>query len=478
MFEKYFQEKKSLRVMNIESLLAFNEALPQEIKLQTIEDISVMLQFFHDIREILYYNQEFLNKLIILDLQWLADAFKNVITDKNHAEEDLLEDASEWDKFNETGELSVELLSAIWKMNNNGYIEHKDEIMPYMEKLGLLASMDDQFQKWYVPCMNKIPFHTGSFTDYPASSIICYMFDVLPSGIFQRLVATCMQIPWEIFSDGDRGCIYQTAAVFVLQDQHHNILLGMTETEIQLQVFVTDGEVDIATCQQIKETIDNILCNLSNTFQKNVKFHVAFKCKPVGFCDSEKSAVIIDSKFTRADFQCPSCPARRKHKIISKDITKYWKKEQQQKNVDKEGNLTRPSTEFILNVVSRKLHGIPSSILAASLGVDMEENSPICIEEDRFRILYKWKCKCSSNMDHLKELVKILRENEQGEAADYHKYIEQIEANATKIEDRIYRALLKTKEECPNLCRLDICRALKFIERNDVIDELNAQWES
>ncbi|XP_062614303.1 probable serine/threonine-protein kinase pats1 [Saccostrea cucullata] len=76
MFENFFQEKKYLKIINKRILLGFNEALPQDIKLETEDDINTMLQFFHDIREILYFNQEFLREMIILDVQWFADAFK------------------------------------------------------------------------------------------------------------------------------------------------------------------------------------------------------------------------------------------------------------------------------------------------------------------------------------------------------------------------------------------------------------------
>ncbi|XP_062594884.1 probable serine/threonine-protein kinase roco5, partial [Saccostrea cucullata] len=178
MFENFFQEKKYLKIINIRTLMAFNEALPSDIKLGSVEDINIMLLYFHDIRDILYFNQNVLKEVIILDIQWFADAFKNVITDKNHAKEDLLEFSSEWDQFDDTGELSDTLLSRIWKMNDNEYIEHKDEIMLYMEKLGLLVKMDDK--NWYVPCMNKKTYPGNSFSSNPSSSILCFTFDVLP----------------------------------------------------------------------------------------------------------------------------------------------------------------------------------------------------------------------------------------------------------------------------------------------------------
>ncbi|XP_062613760.1 probable serine/threonine-protein kinase pats1 isoform X2 [Saccostrea cucullata] len=320
MFEKFFQENKSQRIMKKEMLLAFNDALPTGIKLKTVDDINFMLQFFHDIREILYFNQELLDVVIILDVQWFANLFKNVITDRNHAEKDLCRFASDWKKFDQTGELNDTLLTAIWEMTGIAFSEHKTNVMLYMEKLGLLAKLDDK--KWYVPCMNKMPCPDNLSSSCPASSIFCYVFDVLPVGIFHRLVATCLQIPWEIVTERGRLCIYQTAAVFLFKGQ--NVLLGMTPREIQLQVFVIKGGVEISKCQEIKAEIDRMLNVLSRTFQTDFRFMFGFKCKATGFCDSQESSVINESEFTKAFFQCPSCPIGRKHIINSKNITKYW----------------------------------------------------------------------------------------------------------------------------------------------------------
>ncbi|XP_062611346.1 uncharacterized protein LOC134273182 [Saccostrea cucullata] len=521
MFETFFQEKKIRKILSRGELQSFNETLTEGIKLHTIEDMDAMLQFFHDIRELIHFNHQFLNEVIILDVQWFADAFRNVITDKNHAQEDLFDFASEWDKFNETGELDKALLCAIWRMNNNGYLEHKENIMMYMEKLGLLAKMSDK--TWYVPCMNKMQFPVDCFSSYPASTILCYTFDILPVEIFHRLVATCMQIPWEIFSDEERGCIYQTVAVFVFHDQRHNVLMGMTQTEIQLQVFVTDeeGEVDISACHEIREKIESILNNLADTFQNNSGFHVAFKCKPAGFCDSKESSVINESKFTRATFQCPSCPASKKHPINTNDITKYWKKELQKKPDPKEENIS--ALELILNVVSKKMRDTTCCLLASYFEV-AEDIFIRNFEEQVFRILYKWLCK-NPNIDHLNELERILNEADQGRAAEYvrtfnmadfqcrdipspslsvsekefhilsqylpkdythfvrllglrQRSLEKIEENFQKIEKRVYEALLQTREECPTLCRQDLCRALTFLERNDVIEALKPLWKS
>ncbi|XP_062570167.1 uncharacterized protein LOC134232227 [Saccostrea cucullata] len=99
----------------------------------------------------------------------------------------------------------------------------------------------------------------------------------------------------------------------------------MTQTEIQLQVFVIEGEVETSKCQEIKKKIDEMLNVLSRTFPADLKFQLAFKCKATGFCDDKESSVIKESDFIASSFQCVLCPEEKMHFINTQAITKYWK---------------------------------------------------------------------------------------------------------------------------------------------------------
>jgi hypothetical protein len=303
--------------------MKFNKDLPEEIQL-TDDDMDVMLQFFHDVREILYFDQDTLRNTIIMDIQWFSNAFKNIITDKNHAQDDLDDYIIEWERLNETGELTGELLKAIWRMHGDAYLQYKEEIMLYMEKLGLLAAMKSDEEKWYIPSMNRAPFDRHCFSKFPSSSIMCFQFDVLPAGVFHRLVAALMQVPYDILTYDDKACIYKTAAIFTHDD--HNVLIGMTKSTIQLQVFVVKGDVDPICCRHIGQKVEELLRSCSTTFQSNFQFSVGFKCKPTGFCDEDESLMISKEKFTKPSFQCPRCPVQRKHIIQAVNITRYWTK--------------------------------------------------------------------------------------------------------------------------------------------------------
>lgn len=321
LFEIFLLEEKKKKILKRDEVIDFNKRLGEELQLND-GDVDVMLQFFHDIREILYFDQADLKDAIILDIQWFSDAFKHIITDKNHAEDDLLDRVDEWEIFNETGVLNGQLLNAIWEIHSPNCNDYKKEIMLYMEKLGLLATFNQGEEKWYVPSMNKTPFEKQTLSRWSSSSILCFQFDVLPVGIFHRLVAVCIQIPLEILACGDKQCIYQTAAIF-MHDDHH-FVIGMTKSAIQLQVFVFSGNVNPTCCRQIRQKMKDVLHTCSNTFQSNFKFSVGYKCKVSGFCDEEESKVISEEKFTKSSFVCPGCPVENKHMIETNSITKYW----------------------------------------------------------------------------------------------------------------------------------------------------------
>jgi hypothetical protein len=171
--------------------------------------------------------------------------------------------------------------------------------------------------------MNKTPCNEQYICSYPSSSILCFLFDVLPVGIFHRLVAMCIQVPFQILECEDKHCIYQTAAIFS-HDNHHHFVIGLTKSAIQLQVFVFSGNVDPTSCRQIRQKVEDVLQTCGSTFQSYFHFSVGYKCKASGFLDETESRMISEETFTTPSFICPVCPLQKKHLINTNSITKYW----------------------------------------------------------------------------------------------------------------------------------------------------------
>ena len=114
--------------------LKFGEALQakkvmgnKSISLQTAKDIAknncnivdetefeTLLNYLHDIRSLIHYEDMVqLNKLVVLDPQWLVDVFKKVITVKPYDPKEK-EFLYLWHKLESTGVLDEKLVAHVW----------------------------------------------------------------------------------------------------------------------------------------------------------------------------------------------------------------------------------------------------------------------------------------------------------------------------------------------------------------------------
>ncbi|XP_062575898.1 uncharacterized protein LOC134237771 [Saccostrea cucullata] len=520
------------KVLPLSEIWKLNASLPHEYQIKSDEEMSMFLKCFHDNGLLLYYNEEKLREHAVHDIQWFAKAFSKIIADKNHINEDCKTILiTEWKSFNKTGELKDKVIDALWK-DEPSYLEHKSEIMSYMEKLQMLVPLDtfeavsESDMSWYVPCMNKKQFKSDFCEGrWECSSILCFRFTSFAMFVFYRLVAYCMSsLKWSVSKDKDNEgspCLYQTAAVF--DHNEHTVVLGICNDDIQLQVLrITPLSINKHVSNEIGESIEKAIEKLTETFIGTKIFHKGLKCQKI-ICDEKDLSFTLASELsnikTEKEIQC-KCHILEKHVINVQRTLRYWEKEHQEENIIVEES--GQTTDLILNAMSRKLHGIPSTFMLAQIfEVHIKETSNV--EEDRFRILYKWKCK-NSALDHLRELERILRDAGDGEAADYigtfqvsdfecsdisipaqpvseadfdilkgnlskdythlvrflglpHVCIEQLEEDMTFVKERIHKSFMILKERRPNLSRKDICRGLKFIERSDIIDLLNKHWE-
>ncbi|XP_062582992.1 cyclic GMP-binding protein C-like [Saccostrea cucullata] len=130
LWDEFDQELHSLkikRLINFSDLIkSSNSELPSQR-----DDIFDMLRFFHDCGKILFFNEKHLSEMVILDVQWFVNAFKEILTDKNHRTH---VQSKEWISFNETGMLDYEHLITIWtELGLHEMIEFKDQVLLYMQ---------------------------------------------------------------------------------------------------------------------------------------------------------------------------------------------------------------------------------------------------------------------------------------------------------------------------------------------------------
>ncbi|XP_062566990.1 uncharacterized protein LOC134229289 [Saccostrea cucullata] len=329
-------------------ILSFNDLhgrLPVEKDAKT-ENAVDMLRYYHDAGKCLFFNEEDLQESVIIDVQWFINAFKTIITDKLHVK-GIHASKIDWKEYYETGNLKDTLLDGIWeledknsqvlekndeiKRNGGHYLDYKTTLLNYMMRLGLIAVGKECH---YVPSMNKKKFDIAQkeFIQNTESktSVLVFQFDFLPFFLFYRLVVTLMQIEGlEVLRSKGTTCLYKNTAMYNYRD--HYLVVAVTCNSIQFQILHSeaDGCLQKEITVAIRQCIDEILMDITNTFHKHLSYTTGFTCLEK---NNQIIGIEIDDNFieekklrTGTSMNCPLHQLDDRHKINPDYLTEFWK---------------------------------------------------------------------------------------------------------------------------------------------------------
>ena len=275
--EHILQENRKRRIILRKDVVKLNNNLDPGCKLDDSE-ITTLLKHLHQAGTLLYFEEPALKDKIILDVQWLVNAFKSILAyyvgiEKGH---DI-----EHQHFYETGELYDEELDAIWKREKDkgkDYIIHKDALTSFMEKIGLLAICDSEDRLWYYfPSMNSRKFDNTKFENCKKSSILTFQFDKkkqFPLFVFYNFIVRCMKLPrWKIHMKQEIRCIYDEVACFSFRG--HIVLLCVFNFQIQVQVCHPAIDIESNILKEIKSMLES---TMEEFLSKKYEFDIGYKC--------------------------------------------------------------------------------------------------------------------------------------------------------------------------------------------------------
>ncbi|XP_060589589.1 uncharacterized protein LOC132744824 [Ruditapes philippinarum] len=105
------------------------------------EQLKLFLKYHHAKGTIVYFDEEKLRDFVVIDPQFLVDAFKCIITSKRfckwRSDIHVL-----WEKLIETAVLDKYLLNSIWEHDDkNRFMEHRDILLAFLQRHRILAEM-------------------------------------------------------------------------------------------------------------------------------------------------------------------------------------------------------------------------------------------------------------------------------------------------------------------------------------------------
>uniref|UniRef100_A0A8W8NYC4 AIG1-type G domain-containing protein n=1 Tax=Magallana gigas TaxID=29159 RepID=A0A8W8NYC4_MAGGI len=297
--------KETEKVIPRKTLSDYSDQLSaQEFRIDESE-ISKMLVFFHRVGVLLYFDKDGLKEKIILDIQWLLDAFKCIIEYPVRTEENDMKRRH----FCRTGELDSVELDRIWHIEGKDFLKHKTTIIAYMQQLGLLMPFKELHSidstVYYFPSMNSKRFDkTGE--NNSKSSILCFKFDdemQLPSNAFQGIVLKCSELNnWSILTEGGKNniCLYQNAACFSFKN--HVVVLFNCNFEIRVQVWALPNIYDAKLLVDVKYSVVRIIKEVELP-----SYEMGYKCRKDVLNVEEDVSFISQSKCPVSNHLCETC---------------------------------------------------------------------------------------------------------------------------------------------------------------------------
>ncbi|XP_063418000.1 uncharacterized protein LOC134700550 [Mytilus trossulus] len=286
------EKKKELPIITYQEMKNISSVTPKPL---TEKELILFLEFHHELRSLVYFKD--LPENIILDTQWLSDAFKCIVTARKF--QASTKNQIRWNEFYHTGKLNYDVLEDIFKKETHMLYEHKNYILNVMEKFDIIIrpnkSGADANPYFYVPCMVKAePEHDiYEMFNVPKdickrSTWLCFRFRFLPPHLMNHLIASLSRkyTVAEVIDSKKKKrqiALFKGTAVFELQHETTKLrkLLVMTcPNVIQIQVWEFGEDIKSGLYKYIADFVTEELNTIMHTRFKmsNVKFEKKWEC--------------------------------------------------------------------------------------------------------------------------------------------------------------------------------------------------------
>ena len=219
------------------------------------QEFQTLLNFLHDKRILIHFSDTpELDKLVVLDPQWLIDVFKMVITVRPY---DPKESSVEplWEKLQNEGILEEKLLQHVWA---DLFVDKEtpESLIAIMEKFSLVCSWpssDASSKQYLVPSMLMSHPPEGIMSLVTSASIpslfLKFESGQVPLGLFPRLVLQFFQ--WE--EQGKPQLYHNFARFYTSRKEDCSVMLLCHSSSIE--VVVHQG-----TSQDLADSLKSTLC--------------------------------------------------------------------------------------------------------------------------------------------------------------------------------------------------------------------------
>ncbi|CAG2201022.1 unnamed protein product [Mytilus edulis] len=255
----------------------------REINILDKKELLLFLRFQHNVGNIMFF--EDIRDLIILKPQWLADAFRCLVSDR--LDTSSLHHCKDWTLFHQQGKISESLIIELFKSKDesqfSGQIKNLNKVM---EKLDIIVKIKGSIY-YIMPSMmpsstfDEVSQLFGIFNENcKKTSWLCFKFDFLPPSLFNHISAWFIKKynPTEINSG---LALYRGICMLDIDESGcEKILVTMSTDIIALQVvsFSEQAEGLGNICSDIYSEVGQFIENMKERYNVKISFELNFKC--------------------------------------------------------------------------------------------------------------------------------------------------------------------------------------------------------
>ncbi|WAR10009.1 CRADD-like protein [Mya arenaria] len=305
-----------------------------DVRIKDSEEIVLFLRFHHAVGSLIYFDDEELAGYVVLDPQWIIDAFKSLITAQQFCKL-RPQLRTLWKNLQEKACLHDKLIDEIWREDREGhFMEHRDILLSYMEKLDIIARPkvkleDGQKQEidfYFVPSLLRMKgqkdvsdLDKGKISERTPNLCFAFQEGFIPPMVFQRMLGACLS-RYTIFRKVDEDQIFCDLGVFYL-DSQHCFIFWLEDDVMKVRVVnLVENKVKSSLCDKLRRFLTNQLDRELCRYQNNTSFSVCIEC----LMPKKGSGSLINCKELLRDEKLPCCAHSQPHIVQSKIILQSW----------------------------------------------------------------------------------------------------------------------------------------------------------
>ena len=294
-----------------------------------VEEFRTLLDFFHDQRTLIHFDDTpELDKMVVLDVQWLVDVFKEVITIRPYDNKEK-KFKKLWSRLEEEGVLEEPLLEHVW-----GPLYRKEDtcqsLIAIMEKFSLLCSWpssDGSCGKQYLVPSMLMSHPPEEIMKLIASAKIPSLFikfetGQVPPGLFPRLVLQVLQWCKEECTKPEHPQLYHNfVRIYSSEEVNCSIILLCHMSSIEVVVYKDDDGLEMA--HGSKSAIGSPVSSNHDTFASVVlrKLELILEYMRKEFC-------WLQNMKYEVSFLCPVCCQGGTFRFCKRHSTEHCKREE------------------------------------------------------------------------------------------------------------------------------------------------------